>query len=93
MPRTTATPRRRGIWASRNRQSCVWHPTVDSSEPCSMRAAGPARTRFTSLHWDCGFWVEFAVADAFQLESLECTFRTVLDSGLFHTFDGDERPK
>jgi SAM-dependent methyltransferase len=35
--------------------------------------------------------VEFAVADAFHLERLGRTFRTVLDSGLFHTFDADER--
>jgi SAM-dependent methyltransferase len=40
-----------------------------------------------------GIKVEFAVADAFQLERLGRTFRTVLDSGLFHTFDGDERPE
>jgi SAM-dependent methyltransferase len=37
--------------------------------------------------------VEFAVADAFQLERLERSFKTVLDCGLFHTFDGDERPR
>jgi SAM-dependent methyltransferase len=36
--------------------------------------------------------VEFAVADAFQLERLGRKFATVLDCGLFHTFDGDERP-
>ncbi|HEX2714182.1 MAG TPA: class I SAM-dependent methyltransferase [Candidatus Acidoferrales bacterium] len=35
---------------------------------------------------------EFAVADAFQLERLGRKFTTVLDCGLFHTFDGDERP-
>jgi SAM-dependent methyltransferase len=40
-----------------------------------------------------GVEVEFAVADAFQLEHLGRTFTTVLDCGLFHTFDGDERPK
>ncbi len=34
---------------------------------------------------------EFAVADAFHLERLERRFRTVLDCGLFHTFNGDER--
>jgi SAM-dependent methyltransferase len=37
--------------------------------------------------------VEFAVADAFQLERLGRSFKTVLDCGLFHTFDGDERPR
>jgi SAM-dependent methyltransferase len=37
--------------------------------------------------------VEFAVADAFQLERLGRSFKTVLDCGLFHTFDNDERPR
>jgi SAM-dependent methyltransferase len=41
---------------------------------------------------DRGIEVEFAVADAFQLEGLGRMFETVLDCGLFHTFDGDERP-
>ena len=36
--------------------------------------------------------VEFAAADAFELERLGRKFDTVLDCGLFHTFDGDERP-
>ncbi len=35
--------------------------------------------------------VEFALADAFYLERLGRMFRTVLDCGLFHTFNGDER--
>ncbi len=37
--------------------------------------------------------VEFAAVDAFQLERLGRRFETVLDCGLFHTFDGDERPE
>src|SRR5213079_1060831 len=41
---------------------------------------------------DRGVEVAFAVADAFQLERLGRRFATVLDCGLFHTFDGDERP-
>jgi SAM-dependent methyltransferase len=36
---------------------------------------------------------EFAAADAFQLERLGRRFETVLDCGLFHTFDADERPE
>jgi SAM-dependent methyltransferase len=40
---------------------------------------------------DRGIEVEFAAADAFQLETLGRRFETVLDCGLFHTFDGDER--
>lgn len=38
-----------------------------------------------------GIEIEFAVADALKLERLGRTFRTVLDCGLFHTFDGHER--
>jgi SAM-dependent methyltransferase len=36
--------------------------------------------------------VDFAVADAFELARLGRRFDTVLDCGLFHTFDADERP-
>ena len=36
--------------------------------------------------------VDFVAADAFRLERLGRTFDTVLDCGLFHTFDADERP-
>jgi SAM-dependent methyltransferase len=38
-----------------------------------------------------GIDAEFAVADAFELGRLGRTFDTVLDCGLFHTFDDDER--
>jgi SAM-dependent methyltransferase len=40
---------------------------------------------------DRGIEAEFAAADALQLERLERRFKTVLDCGLFHTFDGHER--
>ncbi len=36
---------------------------------------------------------EFLAADAFELERLERMFATVLDCGLFHTFDAEERPR
>jgi SAM-dependent methyltransferase len=39
-----------------------------------------------------GIEAEFVVADAFQLGRLGRTFETVLDCGLFHSFEGDERP-
>jgi SAM-dependent methyltransferase len=42
---------------------------------------------------DGGIEVEFAAADALHLERLGRRFETVLDCGLFHTFDGDERPR
>ena len=35
--------------------------------------------------------VEFLAADALQLQSLGRSFESVLDCGLFHTFDSDER--
>jgi len=40
-----------------------------------------------------GIAVEFAAGDALQLERLGRMFQTVLDCGLFHTFDADERPR
>jgi ubiquinone/menaquinone biosynthesis C-methylase UbiE len=40
-----------------------------------------------------GMDVEFAWADAFGLQRLARTFQTVLDCGLFHTFDVEERPE
>ena len=40
-----------------------------------------------------GLDVEFAVADAFRLELLGRTFDTLLDCGMFHTCDADERPR
>src|SRR6266540_7147647 len=100
-----------------------------------MRAAGPARTLFTSPRWDCRFWAltwlrrhwrsperrpttvgsrlsslrltRSSWSGAFSpvpqpasstapanppLERLGRRFETVLDCGLFHTFDDDERP-
>jgi SAM-dependent methyltransferase len=41
---------------------------------------------------DRGIAVGFAAADAFRLERLGRRFATVLDCGLFHSCDGDERP-
>jgi SAM-dependent methyltransferase len=38
-----------------------------------------------------GIEAEFAAADALQLGRLGRTFDTVLDVGLFHSFDGEER--
>lgn len=40
-----------------------------------------------------GIGAEFVPADALQLEGIGRRFRTVLDCGLFHAFDGDERPE
>jgi len=40
-----------------------------------------------------GIEVEFAAAGALHLDRLGAMFDTVLDCGLFHTFDGDERPR
>ena len=41
---------------------------------------------------DRGIEAEFARADALELGRLARKFETVLDCGLFHTFDGGERP-
>jgi SAM-dependent methyltransferase len=57
---------------------------VDVAETALVIARAKANER--------GIQIEFAAADAFQLECLGRTFGTVLDCGLFHTFDGDERP-
>jgi SAM-dependent methyltransferase len=40
-----------------------------------------------------GLTVEFAVADALHLDRLGRSFRSVVDSGLFHTFDAEERSR
>jgi SAM-dependent methyltransferase len=40
-----------------------------------------------------GLPAEFATADALDLARLGRRFATVLDCGLFHTFDADERPR
>jgi len=40
---------------------------------------------------DRGIKIDFAEVDALELERLGRTFDTVVDSGLFHTFDGDEQ--
>jgi SAM-dependent methyltransferase len=58
---------------------------VDVAETAVAIARAKARNR--------GIEVEFAAADAFHLERLGRRFATVLDCGLFHTFDGEERPR
>jgi len=40
-----------------------------------------------------GIDAEFSLADAFHLARLGRRFETVMDCGLFHTFDADERPR
>ena len=57
---------------------------VDVAETALAMARQKARDR--------GIQAEFAVADALRLERLDRRFDTVLDCGLFHTFDRDERP-
>jgi SAM-dependent methyltransferase len=58
---------------------------VDVAETALGIARAKARDR--------GLEAEFAVADALRLERLGRRFETVLDCGLLHTFDGDERPR
>ncbi len=52
-------------------------------------ALGIARKKAAERRLD----VEFAAADAFELDRLGRRFETVLDCGLFHTCDGNERPR
>jgi SAM-dependent methyltransferase len=61
---------------------------VDVAETALAMAREKARERTN----DRGIEVEFAAADALHLERLGRMFQTVLDCGLFHTFDRDERP-
>jgi SAM-dependent methyltransferase len=56
---------------------------VDVAETALAMARAKAQER--------GIKADFATADAFQLERLERRFDTVLDCGLFHTFNGDEQ--
>lgn len=58
---------------------------VDVAETALAMAREKARNR--------GIDVEFAAADALHLEHLARKFETVLDCGLFHTFDSEERPE
>jgi SAM-dependent methyltransferase len=55
--------------------------------------AGTAVTIARQKAHDRGIKAEFEIADAFQLHRLGRRFRTVLDCGLFHTFDTTERPR
>lgn len=63
------------------------HPVlgVDFAVAAIERAAAKAADR--------GLPVDFRVADALDLAALETTFDTVLDVGLFHTFEDAERPR
>lgn len=56
---------------------------VDVAETAIAMARSKARERAIAA--------EFALADAFELRHLQRTFDTVLDCGLFHTFDSEER--
>jgi SAM-dependent methyltransferase len=58
---------------------------IDVAETALAMARAKARDR--------GIEAEFAAADAFTLDRLGRAFGTVLDCGLFHTFDGGERPR
>ncbi|HEU5471106.1 MAG TPA: class I SAM-dependent methyltransferase [Actinophytocola sp.] len=57
---------------------------VDVAETALAMARAKAAER--------GIEAEFAAADALRLELLDRRFATVLDCGLFHTFDAAERP-
>ena len=56
---------------------------IDASPTAVEIARRKARER--------GITAEFAIADALHLVGMNRTFQTVIDCGLFHTFDADER--
>jgi len=58
---------------------------VDVAETALAIAREKARAR--------GIKVEFVAVDVFKLGRSRRIFQTVLDCGLFHTFDADERPR
>jgi ubiquinone/menaquinone biosynthesis C-methylase UbiE len=57
---------------------------------CDVAETALARARAKAA--DGGLDVAFVWADAFHLDALGRTFTTVLDCGLFHTFDREEHP-
>lgn len=57
---------------------------IDVAETALAMAREKARDR--------GMSIDFLAADAFQLERLGRRFETVLDCGLFHSFNAGERP-
>ena len=61
----------------------LWVLGVDVAETAVAMAREKAAERALDA--------EFVVADALHLDRLDRTFDTVLDCGLFHTFDGAER--
>jgi SAM-dependent methyltransferase len=63
---------------------------VDVAETALAIAREKARERAPKKGDDRGIEVEFVAADAFDLERLGRMFKTVLDCGLFHTFDDDD---
>jgi SAM-dependent methyltransferase len=56
---------------------------VDLSEPAIERARARAEAR--------GLQVDFQVGDVLHLDRLGRVFATVIDSGVFHVFDDDDR--
>jgi cyclopropane fatty-acyl-phospholipid synthase-like methyltransferase len=58
---------------------------VDAAPAAIAKAVGKAQER--------GLQARFLVADALELSGLGERFDTVLDCGLFHVFDDDDRPR
>src|SRR2546427_12730695 len=61
----------------------VWG--VDAAPTAIEKAKGKAKTR--------GVAATFRLHDALELKKLQRTFDTVIDSGLFHTFPDEDRPR
>ncbi len=71
------------------------HALLAASAGLSVLGVDVAETAL-AMAWkkaaERGLKAEFAAADALHLERLGRTFDTVLDCGLFHTFNAEERP-
>jgi SAM-dependent methyltransferase len=66
-----------------------WQPLATWTPPASMPFRGRSASR--SKAQDRGLSARFLVWDALRLPDLGKQFDTVLDSGLFHVFDDEDR--
>ena len=76
--------------AERGKTRFSWPPRgikPGASISCRSPSSGPKRKG------PSGVSVNFSVADALELAKIGRQFDTVIDCGLFHTFDDGERPK
>jgi SAM-dependent methyltransferase len=63
------------------------------AEAVGVDVAPPAIDRARAKAAERGVAARFEVADALDLGRLGLTFDTIIDSGVFHVFDDDDRPR